>query len=189
MRPGRHIWHAMPSGRRPNKVKTHMLKDCSLPSLLVPINPNESDFTATKGALCAFCEALWTHNVLENACGTVPAWHSILHCPALACMITFIASYGAPLNEGRPVMACWIRTACLQEAGPTPAQAGATHLCVTIDTSVRRVFNQLACGGAAVIVTVGPACQDVETLCKLLDAGATCARVDLTVRTIRALEC
>ncbi|KAK9828408.1 hypothetical protein WJX81_005360 [Elliptochloris bilobata] len=69
----------MPSSRRPNKVKTHVLKDCSLPSLLVPIDPNESDFTATK-----------------------------------------------------------------------------------------------------VIVTIGPACQDVDTLCKLLDAGATCARVDLT---------
>ena len=61
MRPGRHTWRAMPSGRRPNKVKTHMLKDCSLPSLLVPINPNESDFTATKGAQCASCGALRRH--------------------------------------------------------------------------------------------------------------------------------
>ena len=32
----------------------------------------------------------------------------------------------------------------------------------------------------AVIVTVGPACQSVEALCELLDAGATCARIDLT---------
>lgn len=36
-------------------------------------------------------------------------------------------------------------------------------------------------GGFAVVVTIGPACQDVETLCKLLEAGATCARCDLTV--------
>ena len=33
----------------------------------------------------------------------------------------------------------------------------------------------------AVIVTIGPACQDVDTLCQLLEAGATCARCDLTV--------
>lgn len=44
----------MPSTRRPNKVKTHVLKDCSLPSLLVPIDPHESDFTATKGAHLLF---------------------------------------------------------------------------------------------------------------------------------------
>lgn len=30
------------------------------------------------------------------------------------------------------------------------------------------------------VVTVGPACQSVEALCELLEAGATCARVDLT---------
>ena len=34
----------------------------------------------------------------------------------------------------------------------------------------------------AVIVTIGPSCQDVDTLCQLLEAGASCARVDLTVR-------
>lgn len=59
----------MPSGRRPNKVKTHMLKDCSLPSLLLPINPNESDFTATKGAQCAFYEALRRHVALVKPFG------------------------------------------------------------------------------------------------------------------------
>jgi len=32
----------------------------------------------------------------------------------------------------------------------------------------------------AVIITIGPACQDVETLCQLLEAGASCARCDLT---------
>lgn len=34
----------------------------------------------------------------------------------------------------------------------------------------------------AVVFTIGPACQDVDTLCNILDAGATCARCDLTVR-------
>ena len=43
----------MPSSKRFNKVKTHLLKECSLPSLLIPADPNESDFTATKGALRA----------------------------------------------------------------------------------------------------------------------------------------
>ena len=52
----------MPNSKRFNKVKTHLLKECSLPSLLVPTDPNESDFTATKGAhrvtgtpFCACC--------------------------------------------------------------------------------------------------------------------------------------
>lgn len=34
----------------------------------------------------------------------------------------------------------------------------------------------------AVIATVGPSCQDVETLCLMLEAGMTCVRIDLTVR-------
>jgi hypothetical protein len=42
----------MPSSKRFNKVKTHLLKECSLPSLLIPADPNESDFTATKGTHC-----------------------------------------------------------------------------------------------------------------------------------------
>lgn len=32
----------------------------------------------------------------------------------------------------------------------------------------------------AVVITVGPACQSVEALCELLEAGVTCARIDLT---------
>lgn len=32
----------------------------------------------------------------------------------------------------------------------------------------------------AVVITVGPACQSVDALCSLLEAGATCARIDLT---------
>jgi pyruvate kinase len=32
----------------------------------------------------------------------------------------------------------------------------------------------------AVVITVGPACQTVDSLCELLEAGATCARIDLT---------
>lgn len=35
-----------------------------------------------------------------------------------------------------------------------------------------------------VVVTIGPSCQDVETLCLLLQAGATCARCDLTWGTL-----
>ncbi|KAK9824152.1 hypothetical protein WJX72_008125 [[Myrmecia] bisecta] len=31
-----------------------------------------------------------------------------------------------------------------------------------------------------VILTLGPSCRDVDTLCRLLEAGATCARCDLT---------
>lgn len=34
----------------------------------------------------------------------------------------------------------------------------------------------------AVAITVGPACQKVEQLVALLEAGVTCARIDLTVR-------
>ncbi|CAL8472137.1 g11679 [Coccomyxa elongata] len=40
--------------------------------------------------------------------------------------------------------------------------------------------NEVAFTATKVVVTIGPACQDVETLCKILDAGATCARCDLT---------
>lgn len=35
-----------------------------------------------------------------------------------------------------------------------------------------------------VVVTIGPSCQDVDTLCLLLQAGATCARCDLTWGTL-----
>ena len=31
-----------------------------------------------------------------------------------------------------------------------------------------------------VVITIGPACQSVEALCELIEAGATCARIDLT---------
>lgn len=34
----------------------------------------------------------------------------------------------------------------------------------------------------AVIATIGPASQSVEVLCKMLEAGMTCIRLDLTVR-------
>ncbi|KAL3153441.1 hypothetical protein ABBQ38_011776 [Trebouxia sp. C0009 RCD-2024] len=35
-----------------------------------------------------------------------------------------------------------------------------------------------------VVVTIGPSCQDVDNLCLLLQAGATCARCDLTWGTL-----
>ena len=39
---------------------------------------------------------------------------------------------------------------------------------------------------AAVIVTLGPSCHEVDTLCQLLQSGATCARIDLTVSHLQA---
>ena len=38
-----------------------------------------------------------------------------------------------------------------------------------------------------IVCTLGPACRDVETLMKLINAGMTAARVDLTVRHPPAL--
>ena len=38
-----------------------------------------------------------------------------------------------------------------------------------------------------IVCTLGPACRDVETLMKLINAGMTAARVDLTVRQPPAL--
>eukprot|EP00891_Asterochloris_glomerata_P003175 jgi/Astpho2/3175/e_gw1.00052.17.1_t len=35
-----------------------------------------------------------------------------------------------------------------------------------------------------VIVTLGPSCHEVDTLCQLLQSGATCARIDLTWGTL-----
>lgn len=45
-----------------------------------------------------------------------------------------------------------------------------------------------ASGGVvvAVVFTVGPACQDVDTLTQMLLAGATAARIDLTVSVLWA---
>ncbi|KAK9905554.1 hypothetical protein WJX75_002050 [Coccomyxa subellipsoidea] len=40
--------------------------------------------------------------------------------------------------------------------------------------------DEVAFTATKVVVTIGPACQDVDTLCKILEAGATCARCDLT---------
>lgn len=50
---------------------------------------------------------------------------------------------------------------------------------------VARSFPPPPCPRAAlppVVITVGPACQTVEKLVALLEAGVTCARIDLTVR-------
>ncbi|EIE23527.1 pyruvate kinase [Coccomyxa subellipsoidea C-169] len=40
--------------------------------------------------------------------------------------------------------------------------------------------DEVAFTATKVVVTIGPACRDVDTLCRILDAGATCARLDLT---------
>jgi hypothetical protein len=37
------------------------------------------------------------------------------------------------------------------------------------------------CLSFAVMATLGPACREVEVLCKMLEEGMSCARVDLTV--------
>ena len=34
---------------------------------------------------------------------------------------------------------------------------------------------------SAVVATIGPSSQSVDVLCKMLEAGMTCARLDLTV--------
>ncbi|GAB4821631.1 hypothetical protein N2152v2_008677 [Parachlorella kessleri] len=45
-----------------------------------------------------------------------------------------------------------------------------------LDSGVHR-----ECGGKdPVLITLGPACQDVEVLARMLEAGVTCARIDLT---------
>ncbi|KAK9796683.1 hypothetical protein WJX73_008597 [Symbiochloris irregularis] len=44
--------------------------------------------------------------------------------------------------------------------------------------------NESAFTATKVIITIGPSCQDVDTLCQLLSAGASCARVDLTWGTL-----
>ena len=36
----------------------------------------------------------------------------------------------------------------------------------------------------AVLITLGPSCQSVETLVEMLEAGVTCARIDLTWGTM-----
>lgn len=36
--------------------------------------------------------------------------------------------------------------------------------------------------GSKLLITLGPSCQDVDTLVRMLEAGVTCARIDLTVR-------
>jgi hypothetical protein len=41
----------------------------------------------------------------------------------------------------------------------------------------------------AVAITVGPACQSVEKLVELIEAGVTCARIDLTVGAARPRRC
>lgn len=44
------------------------------------------------------------------------------------------------------------------------------------------LFLSLPLSLPPVVITIGPACHDVDTLCDLLNAGATVARCDLTVR-------
>lgn len=38
--------------------------------------------------------------------------------------------------------------------------------------------------GTKVIATIGPACHEVEQLVELLQCGMSCARIDLTVRSL-----
>ncbi len=59
------------------------------------------------------------------------------------------------------------------------------HLCPRNPPTLPAHFLCPPCPRAArrpVVITVGPACQTVEKLVALLEAGVTCARIDLTVR-------
>ena len=82
----------------------------------------------------------------------------------------------------------------LRLAGPstyivTGSTAGLSSLCLAFNPRSQAdckkhplPHRSSTCGFlSAVVVTIGPSCQDVEALCQLLQAGATCARCDLTV--------
>ena len=55
---------------------------------------------------------------------------------------------------------------------------------IELDCSTKKLFLSLSLPNLhhTVIATLGPACRDVETLKDMLEAGMSCARVDLTVR-------
>jgi hypothetical protein len=76
----------MPSSKRFNKVKTHLLKECSLPSLLIPTDPNESDFTATKGTHCAQSTPLRAACCCGRLCYHIRRQRPVA-CPALERML------------------------------------------------------------------------------------------------------
>ena len=70
------------------------------------------------------------------------------------------------LNSGAPMPVCVLP--------PTPPGPSVTSLYIMALT----LF--ILC--TTVIATIGPASQNVDTLVRLLEAGVTCCRVDLTVR-------
>ena len=53
--------------------------------------------------------------------------------------------------------------------------------------SRRQRVLRAAGAASAVIATIGPASQDVDTLALMLEAGVTCMRMDLTVRRLPLL--
>ncbi|KAI3434821.1 hypothetical protein D9Q98_002878 [Chlorella vulgaris] len=77
-------------------------------------------------------------------------------------------------------------------------QYGKAKAHVFLDVEMEEVVRpvtpgELRCGwGTKVVATIGPSCQDVPTLARLLQAGLTCARVDLSWGTtdnhVRSLQ-
>lgn len=140
-------------GRHGHSTKTHYLKNADLGSLLQPADPAESDFTATKGEPC-------------NSARVVSAYASS-QCAYSSEQFSALYVYNS---------------------GPSPlfiavayAYRGRATSCLTKVTLQRHGTDRKLLG-YAVVVTIGPSCQDVDTLCQLLKAGATCARCDLTVQ-------
>ncbi|KAL4856085.1 ATP-dependent DNA helicase PIF1 [Chlorella vulgaris] len=92
-----------------------------------------------------------------------------------------------------------LRERQLRALGLDPAQQyGKAKAHVFLDVEMEEVVRpvtpgELRCGwGTKVVATIGPSCQDVPTLARLLQAGLTCARVDLSWGTtdnhVRSLQ-
>lgn len=80
---------------------------------------------------------------------------------------------GRPARRNAPPRCCR-RRRCL---------AAATLLAARLFCCSAAAAHALCClPCTAVAITVGPACQTVDKLVALLEAGVTCARIDLTVR-------
>ena len=132
-------------------TKTHFLNQTNLGSLLEPANPSEADFTATKGAPVVIF------------CGAV---------------LLFLTGWNPPISDQPCPQLTISSTACVDLPSCCSSCPGCTtkHSLRHGSTPHPSPFCL-----SAVVVTIGPSCQDVDTLCLLLQAGATCARCDLTV--------
>jgi len=84
---------------------------------------------------------------------------------------------------------CFRRPISLFDGGPKtkhpPPSTAATMTTTTFPRSSTPTTSHLSLFfKKTVVITIGPACHDVDTLCDLLNAGATVARCDLTVRIL-----